>query len=174
VTDRFVEHPNKCVVWRGEVLETYPDAVDADTTVWCFTGEEESGATLWEGLVAHRISDDSARIAAVPVFTYELSLGDEVFVVVGDDARIEAVGIRDDSDNYTFRITISDDRATDVTAGVGVDSLVTDLRRFPCVFDVFSHELLSVSVSWEDVDELMVFLDEGAASGRFAYEQANP
>src|SRR4051794_5152595 len=99
----YEEHPAKVTRLHGGELTIHPDAAISDCTVW-FAYEPE----CWEGLLAVRASTDTARICGVPLWVYDLNLGDVVQVVASAEGALVAEQRVRESTNFTFRIVFDD------------------------------------------------------------------
>src|SRR3712207_6503530 len=95
----YREHPSRATRGCGDRYVVHPDALAEDCTVW-FPLEDEDE---WEGLLAQRLSQDRARICAVPLFAYDVNLDDLVEVTPGPEPPV-AVRVVTDAGNCTFRV----------------------------------------------------------------------
>ena len=91
-----------------------PDAEAADCTIWLPLEPEADSDMRWEGLLGRRLSDDRARVCAVPFWVYDLNLGDEVGIVASAEGALVATDLHHDSGNYTFRAFCNGDGDDDL------------------------------------------------------------
>ena len=147
-------------VWRDGLLSPFDDADRANETVW--SGLEEDDA--WEGLLAIR-GDLSARICSVPVFAYDLHLGDEVQLVLSAENAPVITAVLRPSGNWTFRARLEGEECDDPWLG-----LLHDLKDFDCVFDVYSPRLVAVSASASGASAVSGLLASRESAGELAYE----
>jgi hypothetical protein len=184
--DRYLEHPCKVSRWRGDAFEVLPDADAADVTVWFAVEPAVDGGTVWEGLLGRRTAPDRAVVAGIPVFSYDLSLGDEVELLEAEGSLV-ATGLVGQSGNYTYRVWLagrSVGEAVEAAAApsipeqrdaLRVDERWLDLQRamepFGCWFDVFNPHLVAVSADAGQAPAVAGFLSEGERARRFGYEK---
>jgi hypothetical protein len=165
---RYLEHPSKVARWRDGDFEVHPDAVTATETVWVAVDPAEDGDVVWEGLLAQLPGEGRAVIAAVPVFAYDLNLGDEVEVVASEEGPLVAVRPLRDAGRFTFRVWFPD--WPDLEQDERWKDLQVELERFGCWFDVYSPRLVAVSAEPQVAQAVADFLVAGERSGRFIYE----
>lgn len=186
--DSYLEHPCKVSRWRGEAFEVLPDADAADVTVWFAVEPAVDGGTVWEGLLGRRIGYDRAVVAGIPVFSYDLNLGDEVELLEAEGSLV-ATGLLTQSGNHTYRVWF-DERKQEDQAGSKVPSipeqrdgmvderwvderwleLQREMEQFGCWFDVYNPHLIAVSARAEQASAVAGFLSEGERAHRFGYE----
>jgi hypothetical protein len=168
---RYLEHPSRASRWTGGVFEVLPEAGDEDATVWFsstdHSGDGESGA-VWEGLLARRISEDRAEIAAVPVFVYDLNLGDEVAIVVSAEGALVGSGLVTDAGRFTYRVLFP------ATGPRQPDhrwrELHLALAQFGCWLDVYTPTLIAVSADQAVAQDVADYLAGEEGRGRLQYE----
>jgi hypothetical protein len=165
---RMLEHPEKVARWRNGDVEVHPDAAAASETVWVAVDPAESGEVVWEGLAARPSGEGRAVVAAVPVFAYDLNLGDEIEVVVSAEGPWVAVRPLQDAGRHTFRVWFAD--WPDLGQDQRWKDLQVELERFGCWFDVYSPRLVAVSADPEVAGAVADALAAGETSGRFIYE----
>jgi hypothetical protein len=163
----YLEHPSKASRWRDGAFEVLPEAAVATDTVWFALPPGEDGETVWEGLLATLPAPDRAVIAAVPVFAYDLHLGDEVEVVASAEGPLVGVRPVRDAGRFTFRVLFFD---VHDPADAIWPALQQALEPFGCWFDVYSHRLVAVSVEPDVAQAVAVFLADGERAGRWQYE----
>lgn len=156
----YYEHPSKAARWEGEVLSVLPESEEADTTVWCGLPDDEG----WEGLLAKR-DGDTATICAVPVYAYDLHLGDVVGVMESAEGAPVVAGPVRPGGNITFRARIRDTSATDPWL-----QLLHRMRPLKCVFDVYSPRLIAISTAEATAQSVAAFLANEEAAGMLDYE----
>jgi hypothetical protein len=165
---RFLEHPSKAARWRDGEFEVYPDAETATQTVWVAVDPAEDGEVAWEGLLAQPSGEGRAVVAAVPVFAYDLNLGDEVEVVTSAEGPLVAVRPLADAGRFTFRVWFAE--WPDLELDERWKDLQVELERFGCWFDVYSPRLVGVSADPGVAQTVADLLDAGERAGRFIYE----
>ena len=163
---RYVEHPSKAARWRDGGFEVLPEAAAASETVWISLPPDEDGA-VWEGLLAVPSAPGRAVLAAVPVFAYDLNLGDEVEVVATAEGPLVAVRPVWDAGRFTFRVLFPD---ADDPGDRSWVALQQDLEPYGCWFDVYSRQLVGVSAEPDVAQDVADFLAEGMHAGRWQYE----
>ncbi|HLM06713.1 MAG TPA: DUF4265 domain-containing protein [Blastococcus sp.] len=164
---RYVEHPSKVARWRDDGFEVLPDAAEATETVWTALPPDGDGDPVWEGLLAVRTAPDRAVIAAVPVFAYDLNLGDEVEVAASPEGRLVVVRPVWDAGRFTFRVLFP--HADDPGDRSWV-TLQQDLEPYACWFDVYSPQLVAVSAEPDVAQYVADHLEQQANAGRWVYE----
>ena len=164
---RYVEHPSKAARWRDGGFEVLPEAAAATERVWIALPPDDDGGRVWEGLLALMPAADRAVIAAVPVFAYDLNLGDEVEVVASAEGPLVAVRPVWDAGRFTFRVLFPD--ADDPRDRQWV-ALQQELEPYGCWFDVFSPHLVAVSAEPDVAQDVADHLAEGQHAGRWQYE----
>jgi hypothetical protein len=163
----YVEHPRKTSRWRAGAFEVLPEAETATETVWVALPPDADGDAVWEGLPAVTPQPDLAVIAAVPVFAYDLNLGDEVEVVPSAEGPLVAVRPLHDAGRFTFRVLFPDAPDSDDRSS---DALQRDLEPFRCWSDVYSPQLVAVSAEPEVAQAVADFLADEQRAGRWVYE----
>ena len=108
----FEEHPSKAAARRYGGFVVLPDAEAEDCTIWFRLEPDADSDMRWEGLLGRRLSDDRARVCAVPFWVYDLNLGDEVRIVTSAEGALIATESIHDSGNYTFRVSFNTDGRT--------------------------------------------------------------
>ncbi len=163
----YREHASKPARLRGGELVVYEDATHEDCTVWVFHERDSEGEEHWEGLLARRLPEERARICAVPVFVYDLNLGDEVSVAASAEGAAVATGLISDAGNFTFRVFFEHGVAND---DEGWRALMADLEPFNCWFDVYSPRLVALSATSSHAADVADYLAERVARGELHYE----
>jgi hypothetical protein len=110
---------------------------------------------------------DRRVIAAVPVFAYDLNLGDEVEVVVSAEGRLVMVRPIWDAGRFTFRVLFPD---ADDPGDRQWLALQQELEPYGCWCDAYSRQLVAVSAEPEVAQEVADFLAAGQHEGRWQYE----
>jgi hypothetical protein len=164
---RYLEHPSKVGRWRDGAFEMLPESAAATETVWVAIEPDENGDAAWEGLLASTPEPGRAVVAAVPVFAYDLNLGDEVEVVASAEGPLVAVRPLRDAGRYTFRVLFHD---VHDPADRRWPALQQDLEPFGCWFDVYSPRLVAVSAEPEVAKAVADFLADEQRNGRWQYE----
>jgi hypothetical protein len=135
----FREHPSKVVRLVGGELVVYPLSAEEDCTLWFALAD---GPDEWEGVLGKRQSADTAELVGIPVFAYDVNLGDVVRTVTSAEGAAVVAEVAVDAGNYTFRAFFQDDSAP----GEHWKRVMTDLEQFGCWFDTFSENLIAISV----------------------------
>lgn len=148
-----------------------PEASAAEQTVWFAVDpgdSEDHEDAVWEGLLTQRSAPDRAVVAAVPVFAYDVNLGDEVEVVASAEGPLVATRVVRDAGRFTFRVLFpvleqpeGDERWRE---------LQLDLEPYGCWFDVYSPRSVAISAEPGVARAVADFLSEAERAGRFQYE----
>jgi hypothetical protein len=159
----FDEHPSKATTWRDGDFVVHPDAAAEDATVWAFLHD---GPVQWEGLLARRIAEDRARLAAIPFWAFNLDLGDEVSLQTAPTGALVIDDVVADGGNHTYRVFF---------AGAGEDDerwreLAQALSPLGCWFDVRSPSYLALSAPGAQADAVAAYLHARAARGELEYD----
>ena len=165
---RMLEHPGTVARWRDGDFEVHPDAATATQVVWVAVDPAEDGQVVWEGLAAQPSGEGRAVVVAVPVFAYDLNLGDEVEVVESAEGPLVAVRPLQDAGRFTFRVWFPD--WPDLAKDERWKDLQVEFERFGCWFDVYSPRLVAVSADADVAQAVADALDVGERTGRFIYE----
>jgi hypothetical protein len=143
-----------------------PDAELADCTVWFAGSKDATGAVVWEGLLARRLANDRARICAVPIWTYDVNLGDEVEVMESGEGAPVAVKVLTDAGNFTFRVAFEPPACDDDRR----QRLMVELELYECWFDIASPGLAALSASAEHAQAVADYLWQRQERGEVQYE----
>jgi hypothetical protein len=104
---------------------------------------DDDGQPRWEGLLARRLAADRVRVCAVPVFAYDVNLGDEIRVIESEEGALVAAERLRDAGSVTFRVWLPEHD------GSGDDqrwrTLLRELGRYGCWLDVYSPRLIAIS-----------------------------
>jgi len=168
---RFLEHPSRASRWSGQEFEVLPAAASEDATVWFSVPTAPSAANAeptWEGLLAKRLTSDRVEIAAVPVFLYDLNLGDEPAVMESGEGALVATGVVRDAGRFTYRVLFPDGTACDPDERWR--DLHLALAPFGCWLDVYTPRLIAVSAEAHVAHEVADYFAAEVASGRLQYE----
>lgn len=168
MTTSYLEHPGRVTRLRDGAVEVHPEAATAPQTVWVAVYPGGDGEPAWEGLRAHPSGEGRAVLAAVPVFAYDLHLGDEVEVVATVEGPLVAVRPLRDAGRHTYRVWFPD--WPDLERDERAQELQAELARFGCWFDVYSPRLVAVSAEPDVAGAVAEHLDEQERTGRFIYE----
>jgi hypothetical protein len=161
------EHPHKASSWRDGKLVVHPDAAAEDCTVWFASAPDEGGEIEWEGLLARRLAEDRARICAVPIWAYDVNLGDEVKVIESGDGAPVAENVVLDAGNFTFRVVFEPATSDDDTRW---HDLMIGLEQYDCWFDMASRRLLAISAPPHHAQAVADYLALRQARGDLQYE----
>lgn len=145
------EHPSRVVRLAAGQLVGYPPSAEEDCTLWFALTDAPDE---WEGVLGKRQSDDTAEVVGIPVFVYDVNLGDVVRTVASADGAAVVSELVADAGNYTFRVFFEDEAAS----GEQWKPLMIDLEKFGCWFDTFSENLIAVSVDAENSQAVADYL----------------
>src|SRR5207237_263921 len=123
------EHPSKAVRLVGGELVGYPASAEEDCTLWLALAD---GPDEWEGILGKRYPEDKAEVVGIPVFAYDVNLGDVVRTVMSANGAAVFSEVVVDGGNYTFRVFFEGDSAP----AEHWKPLMRDLEKFGCWFDV--------------------------------------
>lgn len=137
MADRYLEHPSATGQWVNGALVPYPEAVNADTTVW-FALPLDEGQQLWEGLAAESQADGSFLVRGVPLFAYGLNYGDRVAAVPSAEGPLVATQILQGARCFTFRVALHKGGAT-------VPEVVRTYGSLGCLIEGWSDALVGLS-----------------------------
>jgi hypothetical protein len=154
--------------WRDGAFEARVESSNASQSVWFALEPEEPGDVVWEGLLVESIGPERVVVAAVPAFAYDVNLGDEVRVMASAEGALVAVGVVRDAGRFTFRVWFPEWERS--SADERWKDLQVDLERFECWFDVYSPQLIAVSVEADDAQAVADFLDHKERAGMLQYE----
>ena len=151
--------------WDGSQLVPVPESAAATVEVWATT-PTDSG-TLWEALNATIVTEDSARIWAVPMFVHGLHYGDTVSVIASAEGPLVATGIVERGGYATFRVWLGEEecRATWRTVAEAY-------AQRGCIVDVWSERLLALSCVAHLVLDMESHLARESVSQSFVWESS--
>ena len=159
----YREHPSKVVRLAEGQLVGYPPAEEEDCTLWVALADAPDE---WEGILGKRHSSDTAELVGIPVFAYDLHLGDLVSVVPSDEGGPVVSGIVADRGNFTFRVWFE----REPHAAEHWRRLMEDLEPFGCWFDTWSETLVAISAAPPNSHAVADYLAGREANGEFRYE----
>jgi hypothetical protein len=169
---RKLEHPSRVARWSNGEFEGLPESSTASLTVWFAAGPGDEDGVEAEGLLAEPAGPDRAVIAAIPVYIYDVNLGDEVEFATSSEGDLVATRVIRDAGRLTFRVWFTD--LFPGLEGAAPDerwkALQVDLEPFGCWFDMYSPQLIAVSAEPDVAGYVVDFLAAGEAAGRFVYE----
>lgn len=157
------EHPSKVVRLAAGQLVGYPPSAEEDCTLWFALTDAPDE---WEGVLGKRQLHDTAEVVGVPVFAYDVNLGDVVRTVTSAEGAAVVTAVVTAAGSYTFRVFFEDEAAP----GEHWKPLMLDLERFGCWFDTFSENLIAISVDAENSQAVADYLSAREASGELKYE----
>ena len=157
------EHPSRVVRLVEGQLVGYPFAAEEDCTLW-FALPDEPGE--WEGILGKRRSDDMAEVVGVPVFIYDVGLGDVVRTVKSAEGADVVTEIVVDGGNYTFRAFF----ASESFEGEHWKPLMNDLETLGCWFDTWSETLVAISADVVNSQAVADYLATRENRGELKYE----
>ena len=146
----------------GELVG-YPPAMEEDCTLWVALQDQ---ADEWEGVLGKWSSEDEAEIVGIPVFAYDLDLGDVVRVVRSAEGAPVVSALVAKSGNHTFRVWF--DAVPE--PGHNWRRLMTDLEPFDCWFDTWSERLIAISVSATHAQAVADYLRARESESELEYE----
>ena len=169
---RNLEHPSRVARWRNGEFEGLPQAAAATLTVWFAADPGDEDGVEAEGLLAEPAGPDRAVIASIPVYIYNVNLGDEVEFVSSSEGPLVAIRVTGDAGRHTFRVWFAD--LFPGVEGAAPDerwkSLQIDLEPFGCWFDMYSPQLIALSAEPDVAMAVADYLAQGEEAGRFVYE----
>lgn len=148
-----------------------PDASAADQTVWFAVDPGEAvdhDDAVWEGLLTRPTAPDRAVVVAVPVFAYDVNLGDELEVVASAEGPLVATRVVRDAGRFTFRVLFPE--MEQLADDERWKELQVDLEPYGCWFDVYSRTFIAVSAEPEVAQAVADFLSASEQAGRLQYE----
>lgn len=159
----YREHPSKAVRLAAGELVGYPRAATQDCTLWVALPE---GPDEWEGVLGKWSSEDEAEVVGIPVFAYDLNLGDVVRVVRSAEGATVVSGVVTKSGNYTFRVWLEDE----AQAGEHWKRVMKELEPFGCWFDTWSERLIAISVTETFAQSVADYLRARESASELKYE----
>ena len=144
-------------------LAPVPESAAATVEVWATT-PTESG-TLWDALNATMVTQDSARIWAVPVFLYGLHYGDTVGVIASGEGALVVTDIVERRGYGTFRVWLGDDGCR-----VTWQTVAETYARRGCIVDVWGERLLALSCVEDLVRNVQGHLVRDSVTQSFTWE----
>jgi hypothetical protein len=160
----YREHPAKVVRLDAEgQLTGYPPAEAQDRTVW-FSIDDTAD---WEGLLGQTVGPDRVAIVGIPIFVYNVNLGDEVAVTRTPESAAVATVVVRDAGNYTFRVWFEREPPR---PGEHWLALMHDLASCECWFDTWSEKLVAISASAAYAQEVADYLSKHERNNDLRYE----
>jgi hypothetical protein len=157
------EHPSRVVRLVEGELVAYPLAIEEDCTLW-FALDDAPGE--WEGILGKRQSQDTAEVVGVPVFIYDVGLGDLARTMKSAEGADVVTEILADGGNYTFRASFD----SEASPGEQWKTLMSDLEAFGCWFDTWSETLVAISADPDHAQAVDDYLAIRQARGELIYE----
>lgn len=159
----YREHPSKAVRLVAGALVGYPRAVEQDCTLWVALPDRTDE---WEGVLGRWISEDEAEVVGIPVFAYDLDLGDVVRVVRSAEGAPVVSALVTKSGSYTFRAWFE----RESEAGEHWTKVMQDLEPFGCWFDTWSERLIAISVAATHAQSVADYLQARESASELKYE----
>lgn len=159
----YREHPSKTVRLVAGELILHPRAAEADCTLWVGL---KDGPDEWEGILGKWVSERDAEVVGIPVFAYDLNLGDVVRVIRSAERAPVISELITRSSNSTFRALF--ERESHV--GEHRKRLMEDLEPFGCWFDTWSETLVAISVAATNARSVADYLKIKESSAELKYE----
>lgn len=141
----------------------YAPAQEEDCTVW-FAIPDSPGD--WEGILGRRAGGDRVEIVGVPIFVYDLSLGDEVQVMRSGEGADVGRRVTSASGNVAFRAAFDESPRPDHHWR----SLMADLSPQECWFDTWSETLIAISAPSGSAQAVADYLAQREQRGELTYE----
>lgn len=163
MSPEYREHPTPTGHWVDGSLCPYPPALEADTTVWLYMLEDD-GMQLWEGLRATSLFDDRVCLAAVPLFAYNLHLGDHVAVVASAEGPLVATGIVSRGNFRTFRASLSEE------ASANLPDLIRRFGELGCLIEGYSDTLIGFGCTVDQAPAVLEALATAASRDELIWE----
>jgi Domain of unknown function (DUF4265) len=157
------EHPSRVVRLVDGQLVGYPLAAEEDCTLW-FALPDKPGE--WEGILGKRQSEDTAEVVGVPVFIYDVGLGDVVRTVKSAEGADVVTEIVADGGTYTFRAFFESESFPSEHWKV----LMSDLETFGCWFDTWSETVVAISADLVNSQAVADYLATRENRGELRYE----
>jgi hypothetical protein len=124
----------------------------------------EEGGEYWEELWVRSLGEDRFEVCCIPMFVYDLALGDEVETEAGGDHKLKRV-VRP-SGHFTFRVRFDREKYPDEPTRV-----TTAVSRLECLSEWHSPDLIGLDAdSPQRARALETFLIEEESQGRLVYE----
>lgn len=165
----FWEHPSKPARYANGETVLYPRVELANATVWFAFDKSDQGDPLWEGLLAIRHGSDRAELVGVPLWTYNVNLGDVVELIESAEGAPVATRTLVPSTNVTFRVVYPDLKRGDQDDRWR--QLMIDLERCDCWFDVLGPGYLAISAPADTAADVEAQLAGRALGDDFLYER---
>ncbi len=141
----------------------YPPASEEDCTLWVAL---EDAPDEWEGVLGKRESSETAELVGIPVFAYDLHLGDLVSVLRSAEGADVISGVVADRGNFTFRVLFE----RESRQGENWRRLMEELEPFGCWFDTWSETLIAISADEPNSQLVADYLTARQARGELTYE----
>jgi hypothetical protein len=120
--------------------------------------EEPAVEQLW----AHKISEGIYELCCIPLFLYNISLGDQVKT----DSDYWITEVVKPSGHYTFRVWFGDSKSPGIQEAVKLT-----VEKFGGLYEWYTDKLLAIDVpSHAEADGLAAYLQEMEDSEELTYE----
>lgn len=166
---RFLEHPSKPASYADGEFLVYPGALEENATVWFAFDKDEQGEPLWEGVLAICTAPDRAELVGVPLWTYNVNLGDVVELIESGEGAPVATRTIEPSTNATFRVFYPDLKRGDEDERWR--QLIIDMEPWGCWFDVYEPGYLAIAAPARTAATVEEYLTDRHNAGDFIYER---
>jgi hypothetical protein len=159
----YREHPSKVVRLVAGELILYPRAAESDCTLWVALMD---GPDEWEGILGKWLSESDVEIVGIPVFAFDLNLGDVARVIRSAEGVPVISELVTGSSNSTFRAWFE----RESRAGEHWKRLMEELEPFGCWFDTWSETLVAISVAATNARSVAEYLQTKESAAELTYE----
>lgn len=104
--------------------------------------ESEQTEKRWEQLWARQIGENRFEICCIPVFAYDLALGDEVETEPHDAKCFVVARVVKPSGRYVFRLWFGDAKHPATR-----EEILQELQQMGALVEVYSHNLVGVDAT---------------------------
>ena len=132
--------------------------------MWLALPPQPDGNQVWEGLRAQSVDAVTVRLAAVPLFAYDVHFGDEMSVMQSAEGASVATGIVRRAHTRTFRAWLDPNRPSDLPA------LSRRFGELGCLVEKYSDSLIGFGCSIEQAPNVAELLTLAEGSGELIWE----
>lgn len=175
----LVEHPRRPARLQDGELVAHVDARAADCVVWFPVPDAAEGGPEAEGVPAHRLDGDRARLCGIPFFPYHAGFGDEVQVREQDGA-LYCVEVVHATPQLVARVFIeggdvpAEEALTDPTVDEPFWRIMRALAPHGVWFERHSTGYAALLVEPDEWEYVRAFLDLRTRTGDIRFEVATP
>lgn len=160
----YREHPSLTARFLDGTIEPDPAASNADTTVWLALPPEAAGTQVWEGLRAGTLDATTVRLAAVPLFAYNVHFGDEMSVINSAEGPLVATGIVRRGRFRTFRAWLGENQAANLP------ELIRRFGAMSCMIEGYSDSLMGIGCSIDQAPHVAESLTSAERNDELIWE----